>query len=146
MRSTLVAVGLALLAIVPAAAAVTGQRTVSFRNSRAALPDDIYAAQLPATRGIACLPALPPGIKPPPGLQVPTAPRQLTFAAALASAPEGRGPERARGRKLRASALFKTTLGAERLAAAGLLGKVRTRAPWRRCWSPPRAARATRCR
>ena len=123
MRSTLVAVGLALLACVPAAAAVTGQRTVSFRNSRAPLPDDIYAAQLQATRGIACLPAFPPGIKPPPGLPVPTAPRQLTFAAALASAQKVAGLNGARGRKLRASALFKTTIGAERLAAAGLLGK-----------------------
>ena len=123
MRSTLVAVGLALLACTPVAEAVTGQRTVSFRNSRPLLPDDVYRAQLQAARGISCLPALPPGINPPPGLQVPIAPRQLTFAAALASAQKVAGLNGARARKLRANPLFKKAVGAERLAVAGLLAK-----------------------
>ena len=124
MRSTLVAVGLALLAIAPGAAAVTGQRTVSFRNSRPRLPDDTYTAHAPGREGH-LLPARaaarhqaaagPPDCRSRHG--------STTFAAALASAQKVAGLSGARARKLRANALFKTAIGAERLAVAGLLAR-----------------------
>ncbi len=62
LRSSLVAVGAAVLVLAPTAVAATGMQTVSFRNSRPELPDDVYRAQLQAARAFSCLPALPPGM------------------------------------------------------------------------------------
>jgi tetratricopeptide (TPR) repeat protein len=105
-----------------AALAVTGTTTVSFRNSRPFLPDNVYRAQLAAAKSLACMPPLPPGFTPPPGLPPPrVAPHRLTFAAAMAGATKVAGLKGARATKLRRLKLAHTAVGGERLAAGALL-------------------------
>lgn len=125
LAATVAAVAL-LGALAPAApaAAVTGTTTVSFRNSRADLPDDIYRAQLQGAKAMACQPAFPPGIKLPPGLPPSrVTAKKVSAAAAIATANQVAGVNPARSKKLKAQQMARTTVGLERLAAAGVLNR-----------------------
>ena len=111
MRSTLVAVGLALLVSArraPPPSPASGR--CSFRNSRAAAPRRRLPrrSSRPRRASPACR-RCRPGIKPPPGLPGAASPRaSVTFAAALATAQKVAGLSGTRARKLRANALFRT--------------------------------------
>ena len=92
--------------------AVTGTTTtVSFRNSRPPLPDNIYRAQLAGAKAFECT-NMPPGVKPPPGFgPARSAARTVTFAAAIATANQAAGLTAARSKKLKALPMAKTTVG-----------------------------------
>ena len=128
-RSSVAAASLAAIALVSAAvaaapaSAVTGTTTaVSFRNSRPLLPAASYNALLNGARALSCAPALPPGVKPPPSFPPSrTKPRKVGFKTALAAGRKAAGLKGTAPKKLQKNAITRTAVGAERLAAVGIL-------------------------
>ena len=112
----------ALVAVTPSFAATAPTPNVSFRNSRPLMPLDLYRSFLTSARALSCQPALPPGIKPPPSAPPrPSGPRRVSSAAAIATASRSRASGASAARKLQGERLPATAVGAERLAAAGII-------------------------
>jgi tetratricopeptide (TPR) repeat protein len=112
----------AVVAATPSVAATGTTPPVSFRNSRPLLPDAVYRSMLTSARALSCQPTLPPGVKLPPSFPPgKVKARKLSFTAAMASSRKAAGLKGSRGKKLKKNAFTKTAVGAERLAAAGIM-------------------------